>query len=91
MGIVDVQNAGVPHVSYFSGNVLCLYTVFILQSVCVFRLHINLKTCGKLFLCNFFFFLMILWQAFNCRVFGFLPFVVEFVLLVQRSLTAFHY
>jgi hypothetical protein len=76
MVLVDVHNIGVPHISYFSSNILCIYTIFILQSVHVFRLHINLKTCGKLFLCNFFF--MFLWQAFNCRVFGFLPFVVQF-------------
>jgi len=33
MVIVDVQNTGVPHILYFISNVLCLYTIFILQCV----------------------------------------------------------
>jgi len=49
MVIVDVQNTGVRHISYFSSNMLYLYTIFIVQSVHVFKLNINLKTHGKLF------------------------------------------
>jgi hypothetical protein len=71
MVIVDVQDITVPHISYFSSNVLFLYTIFILQSVHVFKLHTNLKTCGKLFLCHFF--VMIFGRRSTAGLFGSYP------------------
>lgn len=49
------RTLGIRHISYFSSNILCICTIFNVQSAHVFRLNINLKTCGELFLCNFFY------------------------------------